>query len=95
MTPLEERLVSLIQSHCDASVSEIVSGLEIRWDCDQIIDDLREAHRDRDYLDVRNLELERENETLVTRLEILTGTVDVSPEEQLRIVREWLAGGGQ
>jgi len=95
MTSSEERLLEIIQSHCDASVSEILSGHGVSWKCGDLLEELRETASARDYLDVRNLELERENEQLVTRLEILTGEIDVSPEEQLEIVKRWIAGGGE
>ena len=93
LTPLEDKLLEIIQSHCDASVSEIVSGQRVSWRCGSLLEELRETASARDYLDVRNLELERENDHLVTRLQILTGEIEVSPEEQLEIIRQWLANG--
>jgi uncharacterized protein (DUF1015 family) len=93
---LVRRLKDILKSHLDrdVSVSEIVSGSEPVWLCARELEDLREQVREGVIAQESSYDLARENATLEYRLNVVTGTVDVPEEEQLEIIKRWIADGG-
>lgn len=74
------RLLSeALESHCDVRVTDIVSGLEPVWRCESELSDLREQVRAMGEFEVT----------------ILQGTQDVPVDEQIEIVKRWIADGGR
>lgn len=93
---LVRRLKDILKSHLDrdVSVSEIVSGSEPVWLCARELNDLREQVREGTIAQEAAHELQSDNARLEYRYKVLTGTIDVPAEEQLEIIKQWLADGG-
>ena len=88
-------LAGLIQSHCDTSIVDILSGQEVIWRCASELEDLRETVGQQGLLEEFNFELSREVAKLEGEITVLkTGIEDVPPEEQLEIVKRWIRDGG-
>lgn len=86
-----KNLTRILESHLyrDASVSEILSGSEAHWLCQEDLEDLREQLRETGIAMEANYELHRENESL--RAIVLE--IPVTKEEQLEIIRQALRDG--
>lgn len=86
-------LTRILEGHLyrDASVSEILSGSDVRWLCEKEIEDLREQVREGEIAQEANYELHKEKEELEARIVLLE--IPVSKEEQIEIIRQAIRTG--
>ena len=88
-----ERLKEVLASHLenrDTSVLEILSGAEPKWICHGNLEDLRDQVNQLRTMEEANYDLSKNEARVIQVIEM-----PVPPDEQIELIKKWLADGGQ